>query len=61
MMPDPEQLPDSIKEFSFLNALEVESGGGFKVHIQRLFGAVAQILGSKLPPGRRSRRACGRS
>ncbi len=51
MMPDPEQLPDSIKEFSFLNALEVELGRDFKVHIQRLFGAVAQILGSKLPPG----------
>ena len=48
MMPDPEQLPDSIKEFAFLNALEIESGRDFKVHIQRLFGAVAQLLGGKV-------------
>ncbi|HMK41106.1 MAG TPA: toll/interleukin-1 receptor domain-containing protein [Methyloceanibacter sp.] len=48
VMPDPEQLPDSIKEFAFLNALEIESGRDFKVHIQRLFGAVAQFLGGKV-------------
>ena len=48
MMPDPEQLPDSLNEFAFLNALEVESGRDFKVHIQRLFGAVAQFLGGKM-------------
>jgi TIR domain len=48
MMPDPEQLPDGIKEFAFLNELEIESGRDFKVHIQRLFGAVAQLLGGKV-------------
>jgi len=48
-MPDPEDLPESIKNFAYLNAVDVESGRDFKVHVERLIGAIAQILGIKSP------------
>jgi hypothetical protein len=58
-MPEPEQLPDSIKDFAYRNATGVESGRDFDVHIERLIRAVEQILGPKAarrtPLGRRAR------
>lgn len=52
-MPDPADLPESIRDFAYRNALEVESGRDFNVHIERLIRAVEQILGikSKVPQG----------
>jgi len=44
-MPEPQDLPDSIKNFAYLNAVEVESGRDFKFHADRLIGAVENSLG----------------
>lgn len=46
-MPDPAELPESIRDFAYRNALEVESGRDFNVHIDRLIRAIEQILGVK--------------
>jgi len=55
-MPEPQDLPDSIKNFAYLNAVEVESGRDFKFHADRLIGAVENSLGLApthgLRPGR---------
>ena len=60
-MPDVADLPDGIKDFAYRNALEVESGRDFNVHIDRLIRAMEQILGIKArapdigePPGKRA-------
>ena len=46
-MPDPAELPDSIRDFAYRNALEVEAGRDFNVHIERLIKAIEQTLGIK--------------
>jgi hypothetical protein len=46
-MPDAADLPDGIKDFAYRNALEVESGRDFNMHIERLIRAMEQILGVK--------------
>jgi len=46
-MPDPRSLPDNIKNFAYLNAIDVESGRDFKAHVERLIEAIEQILGFK--------------
>jgi hypothetical protein len=46
-MPDPAELPETIRDFAYRNALEVESGRDFNVHIDRLIRAVEQTLGVK--------------
>ncbi len=46
-MPDASDLPESIKEFAFRNALKVDSGQDFHPHIDRLIGAMDEILGIK--------------
>lgn len=46
-MPDPAELPDTIRDFAYRNALEVESGRDFNVHVERLIRAMEQILGIK--------------
>jgi hypothetical protein len=49
-MPEPSDLPESIREFAYRNAAEVESGRDFDIHVDRLIKAVEQILGTKLAP-----------
>ncbi len=39
-MPHPTQLPDSIREFAFHNALTVDSGQDFDIHVTRLIAAM---------------------
>jgi hypothetical protein len=46
-MPDAADLPEGIREFAYRNAIEVESGRDFNVHIDRLIRAMEQILGIK--------------
>jgi hypothetical protein len=46
-MPKPEDLPPSMKDFSFRNAAEVESGRDFRQHMDRLIRSIDQILGLK--------------
>lgn len=52
-MPNPAELPENIRDFAYRNALEVESGRDFNVHIERLIRAIEQILGvkAKAPQG----------
>jgi hypothetical protein len=53
-MPDPAELPESMRDFAYRNALEVESGRDFNVHIDRLIRAIEQSLGikAKMPRGK---------
>jgi hypothetical protein len=46
-MPEASELPESIKEFAYRNALKVDSGQDFHPHINRLIGAMDEILGIK--------------
>ena len=46
-MPEASELPESIKEFAYRNALKVDSGQDFHPHIDRLIGAMDEILGIK--------------
>jgi hypothetical protein len=46
-MPKPEELPESMKAFSFRNAAEVESGRDFRQHMDRLIRSIDGILGLK--------------
>jgi hypothetical protein len=53
-MPKPEELPDSLKDFSFRNAAEIDSGRDFRQHMDRLIRSIDQILGLKArKPGSR--------
>jgi hypothetical protein len=45
VMPQAGDLPESLQEFSFRNALRVDSGVDFKFHMARLIGVLDQILG----------------
>jgi hypothetical protein len=45
VMPQAGDLPESLQEFSFRNALRVDSGIDFKFHMARLIGALDQALG----------------
>ena len=46
-MPDPADLPEASRDFAYRNAIEVESGRDFNMHIERLIRAMEQILGIK--------------
>ena len=51
IMPAPGDLPESLREFSLLNALHIDSGVDFKIHVGRLIAALDQIVGlPKRPP-----------
>jgi hypothetical protein len=53
-MPKPEELPDSLKDFSLRNAAEIDSGRDFRQHMDRLIRSIDQILGLKArKPGSR--------
>ena len=43
LMPQPDQLPESIAEFAFHNALLVDGGQDFDMHIARLIRAMERI------------------
>jgi hypothetical protein len=42
-MPQPTQLPESLKDFPFLNAAPVDTGRDFHQHIERLIRGIDQI------------------
>jgi hypothetical protein len=44
VMPHPESLPDSLHDFAYRNAIQVDSGQDFDVHVGRLMRAIEQIL-----------------
>lgn len=43
-MPKPEQLPDSLKDFSFINAASVDTGRDFHRDLDRVIGTIDGIL-----------------
>jgi formylglycine-generating enzyme required for sulfatase activity len=42
-MPQPAQLPESLKNFAFLNAAPVDTGRDFRQHMERLIRGIDQI------------------
>src|SRR5260370_27472303 len=44
IMPPPGDLPESLREFSLLNAFHIDSGRDFKIHVSRLITALNQII-----------------
>jgi hypothetical protein len=42
-MPQPAQLPESLKNFAFLNAAPVATGRDFRQHIERLIRGIDQV------------------
>ena len=44
-MPKPDELPIALKQFSFRNAIEVDSGRDFHRHVDRLVDSIEAILG----------------
>jgi TIR domain len=46
-MPSPNQLPESLKEFVYLNAVTVDPGVDFDHHMQRLITNIDAILATK--------------
>src|SRR5271154_960107 len=51
-MPSSDQLPPSLKDFAFRNAVKLDTGQDFDYHMDRLIRAMDAILGqtSKSPP-----------
>jgi hypothetical protein len=45
VMPSAENLPETLNSFAYRNALTVDSGKDFDVHMARLFDAITEILG----------------
>jgi hypothetical protein len=54
VMPPPGDLPENLREFSLLNALRIDAGLDFKIHVSRLIAALDQIVaeGGSLPKER---------
>jgi len=48
-MPKASELPESLRQFSLLNALQVDSGRDFNFHMTRLMAAVDEILADGAP------------
>jgi len=44
VMPHPDVLPDSLHDFAYRNAVQVDSGQDFDVHVGRLIRAIKQLL-----------------
>ena len=49
-MPGRAELPETFKEFAFLNAAEVATGRDFHPHLDRLIGAIDRTLGMGAAP-----------
>ena len=45
VMPDPDALPDSLHDFAYRNAVQIDSGQDFDVHVGRLIRGMERILG----------------
>src|SRR5580692_509664 len=56
-MPNSDQLPPSLKDFSFRNAVRVDTGQDFDYHMDRLIRSIDTILGQtpKSPPSGETR------
>jgi TIR domain len=54
-MPTPQQLPQSLKEFAFRNAVDIDPGRDFNIHMGRLLHRLEVIAGGgkEHPGGRR--------
>ena len=50
-MPQPSQLPESLKNFAFLNAAPVATGRDFHQHMERLGRGIDQILSDRRTTG----------
>ncbi len=48
-MPRVEQLPDSLQDFAYHNAVSVDTGQDFDVHMARLIRAMDRMLGGMAP------------
>jgi len=46
IMPKASDLPDKIKDFSYRNAVTVDAGEDFHVHMERLIGKIDKMLGA---------------
>ena len=44
VMPDPDALPESLHDFAYRNAVQVDSGQDFDVHVGRLIRAIERVL-----------------
>src|SRR6516165_2829204 len=44
VMPDPDALPDSLHDFAYRNAVQIDSGQDFDVHVGRLIRGMERIL-----------------
>lgn len=53
-MPSADELPGSLKDFSFLNAAVVEWGADLRAHRQRLFRVIRHLRGDPVPSEVRS-------
>jgi hypothetical protein len=60
-MPKAGELPDSLKDFSFLNAAPVDAGRDFNSHIGRLIQSIDEVLSQKPLRAARSPPAHGKS
>jgi TIR domain len=47
-MPSSDDLPRNIREFAYLNAMRVDSGADFSVHIARLIALIDRSLGREV-------------
>ncbi len=52
IMPGPGDLPKNLQEFSFLNALRIDTGVDFKIHVGRLIATLDQIVGAPEQPAK---------
>jgi hypothetical protein len=50
VMPPPHALPDSLHDFAYRNAVQVDSGQDFDFHVGRLIRAMERILQSEQDP-----------
>jgi hypothetical protein len=48
-MPRPEDLPESLKDFAFRNAADVETGRDFHAHMERLIRSLERIVPAPPP------------
>jgi hypothetical protein len=53
-MPMASQLPESLKDFAYRNAIRLDAGQDFDVHISRLLRAMDRILGLSAEPAQES-------
>jgi hypothetical protein len=44
-MPSAEKLPETLNSFAYRNALTIDDGKDFDIHVARLFDAITEILG----------------